>query len=397
MSTQRKKFITSIQVFRGVASLLIVIYHAQVLVTNYAARGVFSGSIIDFGSSLHSFGESGVDLLFTISGFVMAWTSEKLRGSFSGAWHFIARRLIRIVPIYWFYTTIMALALFFLPQLFATARFAVDDAIRSYLFIPYVSTVSPSAPILQVGWTLSYEMYFYALIAIGLIMSSRRFAVLLILFMGGSILLGNFMTDPGPITKLFIYSKLFDFAVGFACGTAYLAGLNPPKSLAPAVVATGVAGYLAWGIADFSMFPPGWYGVLIGMGCIFWERQSNLRFPLPLVVLGDSSYSLYLSHYLFIPFLGKVCTLVGFWRLLPPEAFIVFAAGACIVVGWISYRFVETPLMALCSVLFLPERPTSAIVPSTSSVQLSESAARAGEREQDAFSPVLEEVDASRS
>ena len=45
--------------------------------------------------------ESGVDVFFVISGFVMVYSSSRLFAAPSGSRVFLRRRLARIVPLYW--------------------------------------------------------------------------------------------------------------------------------------------------------------------------------------------------------------------------------------------------------------------------------------------------------
>ena len=69
----------NIQVLRAVASLLVV--HA------HAAAGGLGLSWVG--------GANGVDLFFVISGFIIAYVAS------IDSDQFMARRLVRIVPIYW--------------------------------------------------------------------------------------------------------------------------------------------------------------------------------------------------------------------------------------------------------------------------------------------------------
>src|SRR5690606_14627525 len=139
---------------------------------------------------------TGVALFFVISGFVMAHAVPPARGPVA-ARAFILRRLARIAPLYW------------LATLAWTVHLAVDgappdywDLARSLFFIPYADHGGALRPVLGLGWTLNFEMYFYALFALGLLLSGRWGAVALSALIAASVSVGGltgssrFLTDP---------------------------------------------------------------------------------------------------------------------------------------------------------------------------------------------------------
>src|SRR6185437_16127795 len=87
---------------------------------------------------------------------------------------FLVRRLIRVVPPYWLFTSAMLLA----TALFSTriAHPALDGwhVLASYLFVPWKNPYGRFYPVLILGWTLNFEMFFYALFALGLHWPKRR-------------------------------------------------------------------------------------------------------------------------------------------------------------------------------------------------------------------------------
>jgi hypothetical protein len=146
--------LVSIQALRAIASLLVFWGHAINAVTSKVAA--------EFP---HLYGPFGVDLFFVISGFVMVYSSERLFGQPGAPMTFFARRLARIVPLYWAATAI--LVWFVVP-------YASTKAVLGSLF--FTPRIPSEAPLLFVGWTLIFEMFFYAVFAIALL-AKRRFAV----------------------------------------------------------------------------------------------------------------------------------------------------------------------------------------------------------------------------
>src|SRR5262249_22225839 len=88
------KRLDNLQALRGVACLLVVVYHAA---------GIEATFGLGF-SPLHPvqrFGAAGVDLVFVVSGFIMASTSRADLGRVARLPRYLFRRFWRIYPAYW--------------------------------------------------------------------------------------------------------------------------------------------------------------------------------------------------------------------------------------------------------------------------------------------------------
>ncbi len=86
--TQRTvKTVISIQYLRALACIAVVVFHAT-----EDLGGVFN------------IGQTGVDLFFVISGFIM-WSITEHRETAPG--NFLLRRVVRIVPLYWLITLLI--------------------------------------------------------------------------------------------------------------------------------------------------------------------------------------------------------------------------------------------------------------------------------------------------
>lgn len=145
----------SIQFLRFVAAFFVLITHATFYVHERYDQSV---RIIKEGSI-------GVDIFFIISGFVILLSSIKKDGGFEEGSKFTVKRLIRIVPMYWIATTIKVAALIAAPAVVLHATLDPSRIIMSYFFLPSVTPDGRWEPILGVGWTLVFEMFFYLLFA----------------------------------------------------------------------------------------------------------------------------------------------------------------------------------------------------------------------------------------
>lgn len=93
---------------------------------NVSVQNRHPPSIVNATPNLSIVGASGVDLFFVISGFIMAYITCAQRGPHA-ILPFLKRRLVRIVPLYWFFTLIMAGLLLFFPNLFRPHILTAED------------------------------------------------------------------------------------------------------------------------------------------------------------------------------------------------------------------------------------------------------------------------------
>ena len=129
-------------------------------------RTIAVGTVILFHGKLGLLpgGFVGVDVFFVISGFIIATTTRGQAGV-EAAGAFLWRRFRRVAPIYW---------LLSLPILIGMARggtLSPEVASATFLFWPF-SGLEMTFPALGPGWTLCFEMLFYA--GFGLAMAGGR-------------------------------------------------------------------------------------------------------------------------------------------------------------------------------------------------------------------------------
>jgi peptidoglycan/LPS O-acetylase OafA/YrhL len=135
-----------------------------------------------------------------ISGFIMLRVSWRRFGKEGQAAKFLRDRAIRVLPLYWLLTLIYAA--------FAKESAPAVNIVKSLLFFPHLNaTDGLPFPVLALGWTLNYEVLFYALVALGLLFATRAIGiafvlcVLVLLTLAGSTLDGlgvafTFWTSP---------------------------------------------------------------------------------------------------------------------------------------------------------------------------------------------------------
>jgi exopolysaccharide production protein ExoZ len=335
--------ILSVQYLRAIAALFVVFFHTRI--TPKFASGL-EGATAEFGGV-------GVDIFFVISGFIMWQISVSKHLS---PLQFFKKRLTRIVPMYW----IATLCMFPMPAISRTIAAGnpidVKQLIASLLFVPWPSSVFPGQfdAVYRPGWTLNYEMFFYLIFSLALLLNDpRKILIATICFFSAIVGLGVTLHMGGilgvyasPITLEFVYGILIGWSLTsrmvlpiFAAVLAILIGTILLICF-PNDLATSLPRFLVWGLPS----------ALIILGSVSLESRLGVwDRPLPRL-LGDASYSIYLTHLFSIGAVFVLWGKLGFvdayenWNA-DAFAFTVAAFLFSIFVGVLSYLFLEKPLL----------------------------------------------------
>jgi len=168
------KKINSIQLLRAIAVSFVIFLHISF-------GGIEKFSAVNPVASfyhLKTWGAIGVDLFFSISGFIMTIVVPSYNQP--GDWKkFFVKRFIRILPLYYLISFLTALNMIFVHH----ESIPVLSIAKTILFFPLFDIKTFIDPIVGVGWSLSYEIYFYSLIGILLILKKDIYKRLLIIIL----------------------------------------------------------------------------------------------------------------------------------------------------------------------------------------------------------------------
>jgi exopolysaccharide production protein ExoZ len=299
-------------------------------------------------------GLAGVDVFFVISGFVMVFITNRREQT---AYDFVSARIARVVPIYWVYTVGTALLLAVAPNLFQKNELSIRHVILSLAFIPHTIAADPGnmSPLLKLGWTLDYEMFFYALFAIGMAISWSRRSWIAMGVLVSLAAVGMATNQLGMTSARFYTDPLiieFAFGMMIALTVGRTGGFVIHPAIASASILLGVAGllvgsgYFDWNLRTIVFGVP---AALIVGGSVAFENAGYVRaWRLPLLV-GNASYSIYLVHLFPIALLRYLWTHAG----LPQRdwgSVLMFIAATMIAgtaAGIVSYWFLESPLLRI--------------------------------------------------
>jgi peptidoglycan/LPS O-acetylase OafA/YrhL len=358
----------SVQIMRGAAASLVVVDHA---ILRQAEWGAYPWTTQLTAMHMGAF---GVHIFFVISGFIMVHTSYDSFGKEGAPSHFMARRLARIVPLYW-----IATATELTLRAIKGAPIDPTKVLYSLLFIPQSVDPSPTAairPVLAVGWTLDYEMFFYVIFAVALLWERRIGIGVLVSTMLALVLAGTLLkplTDTSdPITTLAFWTNptILLFLAGALLAVAWKARAAAARFITayPLPICAALIAWTVWifpqELADLSatayQVPLAWrlvfWGVCVALIalCVFGRPVKVNWFTAPLIKLGDASYSIYLFHTFVVVATEKV-----WWALDPPlpaPFFLVAAFFTSAAAGIAIHHLIETPIERWLRVRLIPAR-----------------------------------------
>lgn len=346
-----KQQFTGLQILRFVAAMLVVAMHVtQAISMHITGQG---------DAKYWGVGGVGVDIFFVISGFVMAITTQGVvkRGAarLTASWIFVKRRLLRIVPLYWFYTLLKVALLIAAPALAAKSTIDPGHLAASLLFLPATSPWGLVQPVLQVGWTLNFEMIFYAVFAIAIALGAPRIRFCLLVFLA-LFLAGRYF--PGSVPLAFYgNSIIFEFILGVVIATALTRYGSPRAALGLVLIAAGALFTFAvtWDDRGDRFMPWGVGAAMMVLGTV-WAESLIARAPgaRQLSFLGDASYSIYLSHTFVVPAGVLLLRRMG---LHDPLAVFMLVSLMVIAAGSLSHIWLEKPMTAFFKRLFFRESP----------------------------------------
>jgi exopolysaccharide production protein ExoZ len=330
----------SVQYLRGVAALLVVLFHIFVQLNRLGYHGA---------SPL--FLSAGVDIFFVISGFIMWYTTFNRN---VGPLEFLRHRFVRIVPLYWLVTTFYVVVLIVKPGLLQSAKFQLSHIAASYLFIPVPHPIFAREmwPLVVPGWTLNCEMFFYLLFALALLFVGRVRAGIVVAILLFMVSLQIFSPPNNSIIGFYSSSIMLEFALGVAIGYLYTSGVSFRAVPAGLMLLAGILGLTLIENVGLATLPRilifGVPACLIVASAVFYERNyriAELAFP---KLIGDASYSLYLSHGAVLSAFERIWWISGAPRMsgiVLPILFSVIGVLLAIIGSIGLYRFVERPLL----------------------------------------------------
>ena len=336
----QKKFI-SIQVLRGIAAIMVMLYHAT---RHYNLKG------LNFLGNIFKNGYLGVDIFFVLSGFVITISSVEYFKN-KNPTEFMFKRLIRIFPSFWLYLLLPLTILYFVLPQFINDKSAFE--FLNYLKVFFLVFNHPT--ISHVTWTLSFELYFYFLFLMIIFNEKFKFLVICILICSILNLIGLPVSQNLYFKKYLFSPLILEFLLGVLI--AFILGKIRSKQkyldlifLLASITLFLLSSYLDennyihiskhnrflyFGIASF----------LLILSSLLFENFNKISISKSLILVGDSSYVLYLIHSIILSFFNNSLILTGRFIIFNNQITTLFICLIIVVISIIIHKYTEKPMI----------------------------------------------------
>jgi len=323
-----------IQVLRLIAAVAVVAFHALGVAPNGFK---VAESTISF---VLSYGGRGVDLFFVISGFIIFYAthSAKLKPA-----EFLRRRVERIVPLYFLATFAVTILAMTVPATFNTPDwYTPRHILKSLAFIAFTDG---EMPVVYVGWSLEYEMYFYLTVALLMALTRDVWRNIVMIFSalamvgripGVDAALGNY--------AFFVDPMILEFVLGVAMGNLFVNGrVNWPILVA---AASAIAALLATDPANRVIVSGVPAACLVAAAAFVSRKRIDPSWlERALARLGDASYSIYLAQVQTVSLAST--SIAGLLPAIPPLLLVTVTTGIVVALGLLLNILAERPLLKL--------------------------------------------------
>ncbi|MGG9963478.1 acyltransferase family protein [Ferruginibacter sp. SUN106] len=352
--------IPSLTPLRGIAALLVAVFHFQSYLLRFVTKD--ESMFIDKCYLM-------VDLFFIMSGFLIMHVykeqfAEKI--TLKAFKKFVLARFARIYPLH-FITLILLVGLFYFESLKPKGLYD-PGAIVSHIFLLHSFPLNREVTWNIPSWSISAEWWSYMLFPVlCLFLAKRKVQAIAIIFLG---IVATYYAVLYVVPRHDIYDpaadKLHDLNVnydygflrsiaGFMTGMLLylLYGVDRVRSFFNSDILCGVCMLLIIfalhkAIPDIFLVP-GFALLILTLTCNKGKITTGLNNK-TLHFLGDISYSIYLIHFLFIIFIEMVAYKFGY--RYHSELIFPFFKGAAlcilyllllIVLSAVSYHIIEKP------------------------------------------------------
>ncbi|MGB7243653.1 MAG: acyltransferase [Sulfitobacter sp.] len=331
--------LNALQGGRAIAALMVVVFHANVVIL--PERIFKDGTQAWSGFNM---GYAGVEFFFVLSGFIMVYIHQRDFDKPDRAWRFMRKRVTRIYPVYWVILAALVMLYNLVPSRGPETAREASAVLAAFALVP-----EGRAPILEVAWTLQFEMFFYLIFA-GMILAFRPGVWLFVIWM--AMCFAGLFIDFENMPWRFLFSP---YNIVFLTGILAALGYHRlPEHAAVPLILIGLLVFFATGLSEAvgtMIWHTGLRTVIYGLsagavvaGLARTAEQTNRKTPKSFVFLGDASYSIYLVHVPAMSLASLIFVEMGITSL-PPLPVLIGAVVFGTIAGIAVHLTIERPFM----------------------------------------------------
>ena len=339
----------SIQVLRGIACIAVILSHSLAKAKDQTSFGLPELFVSNYNIII--FGHFGVDLFFVLSGFIIFLIHGKDFNHPKLVKKFIYSRISRVVPIYWLLTFLSLLLLVYLPELFKhRSQIEFNWVLSSFFFIPASTSYGVNTPLLGVGWTLNYEMFFYSIFAFFMFFKKKFFIGFCSIYTLLIIIFADYDQNITTTYKGLILSPLIlEFILGMIAASFFLNYKKVIKkfNILFLLIALSILLYsiinipisyiervVMWGLGSFFLV----------LYCSLVNMKLDTYVKIIAVKLGDISYSAYLLQVFTLPFFVKLFNTFNLTPFLDFWSFSFLITILTLISSYFFHKMIEEPI-----------------------------------------------------
>jgi len=325
--------IAELDVLRGFAAVLVMIFHHTVIYQNMYGDGRAPGL---------PFGVFAVHLFFMISGFVIFMTLARTRTALD----FVVSRFSRLFPVFWVAVLVTQTVVSLAPLPILAVSW--HDALWNLTMVPEALHV----PMVDnVYWSLIIELAFYGWMLACFLSGGLRYIELLAgPWLAVQVAVAGILSGyriPQALSALLLLKYAHLFLAGILCHGIRVDGPTPLRQRL--LAACCVTHFIVQGVAA-GMFGLVWFALFYTLA----RRRLDWIVVRPFVFIGTISYSLYLVH----QNIGYV-VMRGLAAWPRPVQLLAAAVSVLFIATLLTY-FVEQPALRLIRRLYKKRRPPQA-------------------------------------
>jgi peptidoglycan/LPS O-acetylase OafA/YrhL len=346
------RILTTLQAGRGLAAVCVVLYHLE--------KTMSDAHYWNHDPAHHAFlfGYAGVEFFFVLSGFIILYVHQRDIGLPGRLGNYLRRRFCRIYPIHWTVIGLILIGYFLLPHRGAGQGANGWIVAQNAMLVHFGPVRWWSADVNGVSWTLFHEVLFYLMF--GTLLLNRRLGwVVLALWMALSLL---FYLHPRSLGVAYFCTPLH-LLFGLGMLGAWLVRRSPHRNalawsiagsllLLSAALWNDYGSVLTHSYVCFVMFSAGGFLAIVGFSRL--ELSGKLRATPALLLIGDASYSIYLTHSQLNAVLGQFWLHTAVLRGLPESLSMLLIFLIVLALGIAFHLWVERPLLRVIGRPFKP-------------------------------------------